>query len=102
MIRLQELELVFGQTDARTHGRTNGWTHRRDVGNSILDRRKSRFPFRTFFCIRLNFRSVEGQTKPNSYDHRCRWVFFQGGGKIDPLECRNFFSGGKVGGPGGK
>ena len=29
MIRLQELELVFGQT----HGRT----HRRDVGNSILD-----------------------------------------------------------------
>ena len=33
MIRLQELELVFGQTD----GRTDGWTHRRDVGNSILD-----------------------------------------------------------------
>ena len=28
--------------------------------------------------------------------------FFRGGGKIDPLECRNFFSGGKVGGPGGK
>ena len=33
MIRLQEFELVFGQTDART----DGWTHRRDVGNSILD-----------------------------------------------------------------
>ena len=28
--------------------------------------------------------------------------FFRGGVKIDPLECRNFFSGGKVGGPGGK
>ena len=36
MIRLQELELVFGHMpDAqRTH---NGWTDRRDVGNSILD-----------------------------------------------------------------
>ena len=35
MIRLQELELVFGQTDnART---TDGWTDRRDVGNSIID-----------------------------------------------------------------
>ena len=28
--------------------------------------------------------------------------FFQGCGQTDPLECRNFFSGGKVGGPGGK
>ena len=29
--------------------------------------------------------------------------FFSGGGvKPHPLECRNFFSGGKVGGPGGK
>ena len=37
MIRLQELELVFGQTDGRTDARTNGWTDRRDVGNSILD-----------------------------------------------------------------
>ena len=34
MIRLQELELVFGQTNKRTDGR---WTHRHDVGNSILD-----------------------------------------------------------------
>ena len=33
MIRLQELELVFGHTD----GRTDGWTDRRDVGNSILN-----------------------------------------------------------------
>ena len=33
MIRLQELELVFGHTDVRTYG----WTHRRDVGNSVLD-----------------------------------------------------------------
>ena len=33
MIRLQELELVFGQTNART----DGWTDRRDIGNSILD-----------------------------------------------------------------
>ena len=33
MIRLQELELVFGHTDELT----DGWTHRRDVGNSILD-----------------------------------------------------------------
>ena len=30
MIRLKELELVFGHT-------TDGWTDRRDVGNSILD-----------------------------------------------------------------
>ena len=40
MIRLQELELVFGHTYdtyVRTDGRTDGWTHRRDVGNSILD-----------------------------------------------------------------
>ena len=37
MIRLQELELVFGQTHERTDERTNGWTDRRDVGNSILD-----------------------------------------------------------------
>ena len=28
--------------------------------------------------------------------------FFSGGVKPHPLECRNFFSGGKVGGPGGK
>ena len=35
MIRLQELELVFGQTD--TGQRTHGWTDRHDVGNSILD-----------------------------------------------------------------
>ena len=28
--------------------------------------------------------------------------FFRGGVKPHPLECRNFFSGGKVGGPGGK
>ena len=27
------MELVFGHT----HDRTNGWTDRRDVGNSILD-----------------------------------------------------------------
>ena len=33
MIRLQELELVFGHM----HARMKGWTHRRDVGNSILD-----------------------------------------------------------------
>ena len=26
-----------GQTHARMHGRTDGWTRRRDVGNSILD-----------------------------------------------------------------
>ena len=25
------------RTDERTSGRTDGWTHRRDVGNSILD-----------------------------------------------------------------
>ena len=37
MIRLQELELVFGHTDAWTDGGTDGWTHRRDVANSILD-----------------------------------------------------------------
>ena len=34
MIRLQELELVLGHTNERT---TQGWTDRRDVGNSILD-----------------------------------------------------------------
>ena len=36
MIRLQELELVFGHTDngQRT---TDGWTDRRDIANSILD-----------------------------------------------------------------
>ena len=32
---MQELELVFGQ--APDNGRTEGWTDRRDVGNSILD-----------------------------------------------------------------
>ena len=37
MIRLQELELVFGHTYGRTYVRTDGWKHRRDVGNSILD-----------------------------------------------------------------
>ena len=36
MIRLQELELVFGHT-------TDGWTDRRDVGNSILDVQKATF-----------------------------------------------------------
>ena len=46
MIRLQELELVFKQTDERT----DGWTHRRDVGNSILDmsmglRKSEKFDF---------------------------------------------------------
>ena len=25
------------RTDARTNEHTDGWTHRRDVGNSILD-----------------------------------------------------------------
>ena len=35
--------------------------------------------------------------------HRCPWFFFRGGGvKPHPLECQKFFSGGKVGGPGGK
>ena len=34
MISLQELELVFRQTDGQW---TDGWTDRRDVGNSILD-----------------------------------------------------------------
>ena len=36
MIRLQELELVYGHTthNART---PDGWTDRRDVENSILD-----------------------------------------------------------------
>ena len=43
MIRLQELELVFGQTD----GRTDGWTDRRDVGNSILDYRPHALPLKT-------------------------------------------------------
>jgi len=39
VIRLQELELFFGHT----HVRTNGWTDRRDVGNSILDLRFNYF-----------------------------------------------------------
>jgi hypothetical protein len=33
VIRLQELDQVFRHTDGRTDGRT----HRRDAGNSILD-----------------------------------------------------------------
>ena len=27
------------RTDERTNERTNGWAHRRDVGNSILDQK---------------------------------------------------------------
>ena len=48
MIRLQELELVFGHT-TRTYVRTDGWTHRRDVGNSILDYSKEKE-----MCIPIN------------------------------------------------
>ena len=53
MIRLQELELVFGQTDnGRTNGRTNGWTDKRDVGNSILDSVLS-YPRLSWSCDQL-------------------------------------------------
>ena len=60
MIRLQELELVFGHTYVRTDVRTDGWTDRRDVGNSILDFLMKRrlhdleqsFPIRK---VRLNY-----------------------------------------------
>ena len=38
---LQEMELFFGHTDARNHGRTDGttdgWTDKRDSRNSYLD-----------------------------------------------------------------
>ena len=37
MIRLQEMELVFGQTHRGTQAQMDGRTHRLDVGNSILD-----------------------------------------------------------------
>ena len=37
MIHLQEIELVFGHTDARTHTRTDGRTDRRGSRNIYLD-----------------------------------------------------------------
>ena len=33
------------RTDARTDERTNGWTDRRDVGNSILDLQYTQYGF---------------------------------------------------------
>ena len=38
----------------------------------------------------------------NNDNHRCPWIFFQGGGQKDPLEFRKKFSGGGPGGPGGQ
>ena len=35
-------------------------------------------------------------------NHRCPWIFFQGGGQKDPLEFRKISSGGGPGGPGGQ
>ena len=56
MIRLQELELVFGQTH-NGQQTTDGWTDRRDVGNSILDLPLKKLPF-LFLYVRKKPRLI--------------------------------------------
>ena len=43
------------RTDARMHGRTDGWTDRHDVGNSILDMRRAPQSFKNFKSCLLTF-----------------------------------------------
>ena len=63
MIRLQELELVFGHTDGQ---RTDtGWTDRLDVGNSILDVHIMFF----YVCSEFEFFVV-----PNSRHNECEII----------------------------
>ena len=58
MIRLQELELVFGQTN----GRMDRQTDRRDVGNSILDKNLYIFylKVRRYETLQILFSQIKG------------------------------------------
>ena len=85
------------------------WRHRRRYDRADRPGRRDRIcgQCRKSRCQTLRHAQFHGcrctytlnflQKNPIYLQHRCESVFFRGRVKPDPLECWNFFSGGKVG-----